>query len=634
MNWIEDKTFASRKKYEEAQGLCELILQQYPDSPQADDARVYLSKRNILSLIDSKNYTEAQEVLDNLVADFADRPDMPEALHTIAGRYELPGKYQEAESLYEQIVELYPDSPYAAKARFDGPEIHIFFLIASKKYTEAQEAIEKLTADFPDYPGLPGSLYWFAKRLEAEAAAQYQQARNIYQKVAWQYPDDPHATKALIGVYKVDALSSIQAGDDTAAEATINNLVADFGDNVDLPATVFALGDQYYHHALALENEGLEDESRERFQKAMAVWDRIITDSPPSAPDTLHAHYYSALCLCHLAQFESATNMFKHVIQEWPGASLAAPAYYSWALCCCRLGQYEEAKSIFQQTIDRHPSSFQAEKARVNITRIGELSLSREESAQAISFFESQHRNWFAVKNGVAGYRTIVRRSESGTLIEDPRSSESGTIQFTVTSADNPNKSQGPQIKVHLSNGKWNFSKDNVLDLKASWRQWSDDPNSPIAKSAGRLRKRMELLFYPFNFMARTYPAKQWNTRQMMPKWRFFATRGLPMARSTQQETDTMFAGEPQYLFLPSYSVTAVQYWFSTVNGQLRQIDMFAPDNSVTSFRYENYVQKDDCMEFPQRLTLVNKKQKSDTTKRWEFIVELTDLNINVDGPQ
>jgi len=197
-------------------------------------------------------------------------------MYTIAERYELPGKYEEARSLYEQIVQLYPDSAYAAKARYDGPEIYIFSLIASGKYIEAQEAIDKFVPDFIDYPRLPGTLYWFAKRLDA--AGQYEQARNIYQQVAWQYPDDAHATKALIEVSKVDALSLIEAGDDTAAQKLLDNLIADFADHPDLPEVILVVGEKYYQEGYAKEKQDYYEEARHYFRNAIAVFERIVQD--------------------------------------------------------------------------------------------------------------------------------------------------------------------------------------------------------------------------------------------------------------------------------------------------------------------------------------------------------------------
>jgi TolA-binding protein len=313
------------RKYEEAKGVCDLILKQYPGSSYASNAQIYLSKRNILSLIDTKDYAKAQAELDKLTADFVGHPDLPEAMYAIAERYELPGKYEEARSLYEQIVQFYPDSPYAAKARYDGPEIYIFSLIASGKYIEAQQAIDKFVAAFAEHPALPGAFYWFAKRLDA--AGQYQQARNIYQQVAWQYPDDAHATKALIGVYKMDALALIQAGDDTGARVVVDNLIADFADHPDLGEAILVVAEQYYKEAFSHKVQGNVTEMRSRFTKAMGVWERIIIELP-GCSSIADAYFYSGVCYEQLGQHDKAQKCFIEVIRNWPDYKYARDAEF------------------------------------------------------------------------------------------------------------------------------------------------------------------------------------------------------------------------------------------------------------------------------------------------------------------
>jgi TolA-binding protein len=324
------KKYDGLRKYEEAKGVSELLLKQYPGSSPASNAQIYLSKRNIFSLIESKDYTKAQAELDKLTADFVGHPEVAEAMYAIAERYELPGRYEEARSLYEQIVELYPDSPYAAKARYDGPEIYIFSLTASGKYIEAQQAIDKFAADFVDYPRLPGTLYWFAKRLDA--AGKYEQARNIYQQVAWQYPNDAHATKALIEVSKVDALSLIESGDDAAAQKVLDNLIGDFTDHPDLPDTIFRIGEQYYNKAFSCENQSQTAEAKSHFQKAIAIWERMINELPQSSI-TPQAYYFAARCYKRLGRYEDAIEYYQLVLDNWPGYERAWSAQLLVALC-------------------------------------------------------------------------------------------------------------------------------------------------------------------------------------------------------------------------------------------------------------------------------------------------------------
>ena len=329
------KRYDALNKYEEAKGVCELILKQYPGSSYASNAQIYLSKRSILSLIDTEEYTKAEAELDKLTTDFVSHPDLPEAMYAIAERYELPGKYEEAKSLYEQIVQFYPDSAYAAKARYDGPEIYIFSLIASGKYIEAREAIDKFAGDFVDYPRLPGTLYWFAKRLDA--ARQYEQARNIYQQIAWQYPNDAHATKALIQVSKVDALTFIESGDDTATQKVLDRLIADFSDDSDLPEAIFVVGEEYYNEGLSSEREGDTDRRKEYYRKAVAVWQRIVTELRESAI-TPEAYYFSACCYYQLGEYRKPIDYSKEVVDRWPDYRNACRAQFMIGRC------YEELK--------------------------------------------------------------------------------------------------------------------------------------------------------------------------------------------------------------------------------------------------------------------------------------------------
>jgi TolA-binding protein len=330
------KKYDGSRKYEEAKGVFELILKQYPGSSYASNAQIYLSKRNILALIESKDYTKAQAELDKLATDFVAHPELAEAMYAIAERYELPGKYEEAKSLYEQIVQLYPDSPYAGKARYDAPEIYIFSLIASGKYIEAQQAIDKFAVDFIDYPRVPGTLYWFAKRLDA--AGKYEQARNIYQQVAWQYPDDAHATKALIEISKVDALSLIEAGDDTATQKVLDNLIADFSDHLDLPPAIFQIGDLYYNRAFQFKNQGLEAEAQGCFRKTIAIWERIIMQLPQSAI-TPQAYYMTARCYESIGELGYAVEYYQQVVDNWPNYGRVDSAYFLLARCFEKLAR-------------------------------------------------------------------------------------------------------------------------------------------------------------------------------------------------------------------------------------------------------------------------------------------------------
>jgi len=372
------KRYDALNKYEEAKGVCELLLKQYPNSSYASNAQIYLSKRNILSLIESKDYGKAQAELDKLATDFVAHPELAESMYAIAERYELPGKYEEARSLYEQIVQLYPDSPYAAKARYDGPEIYIFSLIASGKHIEAQQAIDKFVPDFRDYPRLPGTLYWFAKRLDA--AGKYDQASNIYQQIAWQYPNDAHAAKALIEISKVDALSLIESGDDSAAQKVLDNLIADFNADPDLPDVIFRIADEYYNRAIGHKREGRDNQADEFYRKAIGVWEKMIQYLPLSAEYTPRAYWCSAVVYSQeLREYEKGIEYYQHIIDNWPKykyawhAQFLAGRYYEKLRDSGGLTESEANPKIqqaYKSVIENYPDSDSAPIAALNLGRM------------------------------------------------------------------------------------------------------------------------------------------------------------------------------------------------------------------------------------------------------------------------
>ena len=387
------KKYDGLRKYEEAKGVCELILKQYPGSASAGNAQIYLSKRNILSLIDTKDYTKAEAELDELTTDFIGHPDLAEAMYAIAERYELPGKYEQAWSLYEHIVQFYPDSPYAAKARYDGPEIYVFSLIASGKYIEAQGAIDKFVVDFAEHPALPGALYWFAKRLDA--AGKYDQARSIYQQVAWQFPDDAHATKALIEVSKVDALTFIETGDDTAAQKVLDNLIADFSDNTDLPDVIFRIEDEYYNRAIGHKRQGRDKEGDEFYRKAIAVCEKMIHQLPLSAQYTPRAYWCAAVVYSQeLRQYQKGIEYYQHIIDNWPKYKFAYHAqflvgrYYQKLENSGGLPESEANPKIeqgYKSVIENYPDSDSAPAAALNL---GRMYFKRAQWADAAYYFE------------------------------------------------------------------------------------------------------------------------------------------------------------------------------------------------------------------------------------------------------
>jgi len=372
------KRYDKLKKFEEAKGVCQLILQRHPESPYASNAQIYISKRNILSLIQSKKYTAVQPAVDKLIADFGNHPDLSGALYAIAGRHSNARKFKEAETIYREIIQRFPNDPYAVKSQFNAPKIHIFYLIASGNYGEVQTAIDKFVADFLDNPDVPGVIYWFGKELEA--LKRYQDAKLVYQRVEQKYPDNPHVPKAEVRVPKMDILALIESGNDSAAWTAVDSLIYDFRDNPDLSESVFNIGEQYYIQALSYEAQGLRAEAGDYFRKALVIWEKMITQLPSSSAYVPHAYYFSGFCYGRLDDFAKAAQYYQNVVDNWPKFEFAWSALFQIGRDCEELqksGLMSESevnpiiRAVYKQLLEQYPTCKAARHARRWLSRHG-----------------------------------------------------------------------------------------------------------------------------------------------------------------------------------------------------------------------------------------------------------------------
>ncbi len=370
------KRYDKAKKFEEAKGVCQLILQRHPDSPYASNAQLYISKRDILSLIESKKYIEVQPALDKLMVDFGSHPDLPEALYAIAGKHSNAKKFKEAEGIYRDIIQRFPNDPYTVKAKFNAPKIHICYLIASGNYGEVQPAIDKLIADFIDNPDVPGVIYWFGKELES--LKRYQDAKSVYQRVEQNYPDNPHVPKAEVRIPKMDILALIESGNDSIAQNAVDSLIANFRKNPDSSEAVFNIGEQYYNQAASYEAQNLNAKAGDCFRKAIAVWEKMTAQLPSSSAYAPHAYYFSGSCYERLDEFAKAVQCYQKVVDNWPKFEFAWNALFSLGHSYENIGEagiisQSEAdlktKTAYEQLLERYPNCTAAKIAQRWLTR-------------------------------------------------------------------------------------------------------------------------------------------------------------------------------------------------------------------------------------------------------------------------
>jgi len=155
--------------YARAKGLYQYILQQYPQCSYAELCPLQIAKMDIWAMIASGDFAGTQTAIDKLITDFASAPELPDALHGIALRYEVKDvkRYQDSENLYQRIIQLYPSSGAAKKAAVDIDKSRALSLMASGNDAGVVDAVDKMIAKFP------GQKQYLAQVISREIAMRY-----------------------------------------------------------------------------------------------------------------------------------------------------------------------------------------------------------------------------------------------------------------------------------------------------------------------------------------------------------------------------------------------------------------------------------------------------------------------------
>ena len=337
---------------------------------------------------------------DKLFSVFSGQPTLPKEVYNIAKRYEIVGKYDKAVELYQHVIDLWPNDKSALFAQsglaisyslsgdedaatspyekliadlsnynctsneiyeigkcFNRADIHdrdaevhrynvesfpgdmyamwsqvevTYYHIRSSNDTAADAAFDKLVTVFSQQPTLPRDIYNIAKKYEE--AGKHDRSRQLYQYVINNRPKD----EVIYSRMSV-TLSYIGLGDEPNTTAAIEKLIVDFNDHPALPAAIFQIGEQYYQEAFRDVNEGLDGQAKEKFAKAVVVWERIIQELPPSSI-TPQAYDFTGDAYRRLAKYDKAIEYYTIVVDNWPD--------YEYAWCAqFRIGRcYEHLK--------------------------------------------------------------------------------------------------------------------------------------------------------------------------------------------------------------------------------------------------------------------------------------------------
>lgn len=392
-------------KFEEAKNIHQQIEQNHPDSPYASRARLGIARVGVMSLIMSQESDHAGEALDKLVTDFPGHPDLPDTLDRAAQRYGWFNRFEDVKSTYQKILQNYPDSPYASKARIGISRANVLSLIMSQRLGQARGAIDKLVADFSEHPDLPETLYCIAERYIW--FSKFGEAKDVYQQIVQNHSDSPWASKAAFGFSRAAVMSLIVSQEFDRSREALDKLVTDFSEHPDLAETLCSIAERYewfsrfedaksvYQRVVQSYPDSLyADKAKlyvskadvmsfimsENYTQAEGALDKLITDfsGNPDLPEVVHTigtWYYNHAFRCEREgldakakeYFQRAIVILERAVAELPESTMTVQAYYYAANCCQRLGQFEKAINYYKKVVDNWPGYEYAPNARFKI---------------------------------------------------------------------------------------------------------------------------------------------------------------------------------------------------------------------------------------------------------------------------
>ena len=285
--------------------------------------------------------TEAgKAAAEKLVNEYSSQQQIEAAVCDVAHQYNRLGKYEEAKQLYQYIISNWPEAKYALWKQVDNAHSSV----ADGNDSAAQAAVDVLKSNLSTREFVATALFDIAEHYGK--LSRYDKARTLYKYVADNHRRDD--VRSLWSQMRV-IMSSISLGDETAAQAAMSQLLANFSDHSRLVDAVCAVAEHY-------DNLGKYEKARQYYRYISDTW-----------PKDEHYGIWSQIDIAWtdiaLGDNTEAEQLIDALVVKlnagfpayayWP--TVAGEAYWLAAESYCRLGQYEKAIECCEKVVNDYP---------------------------------------------------------------------------------------------------------------------------------------------------------------------------------------------------------------------------------------------------------------------------------------
>jgi TolA-binding protein len=290
------------------------IIDLYPNNPLAKKAKLGIPRSDVIALVVAKDFDNAGLALNKMAFDFAKHPDLPETLYWLAYRYNDIGRLEDANRLYQQIRQNYPDNIYASKVSTE------------KKIILATEHTEDTENKTMNVEAEKSAVELYRAARNYEESEEFALAGQTYEKVIKEYPGTIKADNAVLDIRRIVILDKMETGEVNEAGILLDKFVADFKQHPYTCECLTRFAQTCYMKAAMLKAQGNAGRAKPEFETAIKTWKLIIDEFPPSISFTPHACFFCGACYSQLGQNEEARQCYRKVADDWPDYGLAMEA--------------------------------------------------------------------------------------------------------------------------------------------------------------------------------------------------------------------------------------------------------------------------------------------------------------------
>lgn len=202
--WTRGTTENRIEWYNAPNSVYERLLSQFKYGQAEWDYKRLSHRMNIFKLIKEPNQSETDAAIEQMVKEFAGRPEIAGELYWIACGYEEQEKSNLAKQMYERIISEYPETVESVNAALDSRRLDIWETFKAGDVNTANILIDKFITDFNQhqYSGTclgRIAIKYFLKGLEykqqgqpEKATQDFEKSKEIWQKIIERLPESSY----------------------------------------------------------------------------------------------------------------------------------------------------------------------------------------------------------------------------------------------------------------------------------------------------------------------------------------------------------------------------------------------------------------------------------------------------------